>query len=116
MFAEQILRYYLCPLVQKLVLLTVSPLQGMFIKGAINLPAHSFYQTLSTISQLLSPIPKVVFHCSGCSPTGRGPRAAGWYADSTAGKGISSEALVLDGGIIAWIEKYGNREDLVATA
>src|ERR1700733_7329547 len=74
--------------------------QDAFIAGAINLPAHSFYPTRQTAITLLSQIPLVIFHCQSCSPTGRGPRVAGWYAEELNRRKItSSKALVLDGGI-----------------
>src|SRR4051812_21473004 len=100
------------------ILLTMtssSSLKTSFIKGALNLPAHSFYPTLSTIVTILSSIPMVIFHCNSCSETGRGPRAAGWYADELAHQGITtSQAYVLDGGIKAFVERYGGDEGLVS--
>ncbi|KAK0459776.1 Rhodanese-like domain-containing protein [Desarmillaria tabescens] len=75
--------------------------EGSFIKGAINLPAHSFYPTL----------PLVVFHCNSCKPGGRGPRTAGWYQDELDKQGVTgSRAVVLEGGIKGWVEKYGDDE------
>ncbi|KAF8598527.1 hypothetical protein BDV93DRAFT_398789, partial [Ceratobasidium sp. AG-I] len=85
-----------------------------FIKGAINLPAHSFYPTLPTITTLLSSIPDVIFHCSGCSQTGRGPRAAGWYAAELQSRGIeTSKAWILDGGVKQFGAAYRDNSDLV---
>lgn len=79
--------------------------EGIVIHGAINLPAHSFYQTISTIATLIGNIPHVVFHCNSCSETGRGPRVAGWYAEHLRKLGITtSQAWVLDGGI----KKFGS--------
>jgi arsenical-resistance protein 2 len=44
--------------------------ESAFIKGAINLPAQSFYQTLEGLLPMLSRYERVVFHCS--SSNGRG--------------------------------------------
>ncbi|KAF8605085.1 hypothetical protein BDV93DRAFT_537565 [Ceratobasidium sp. AG-I] len=88
--------------------------ESAFIKGAINLPAHSFYPTLPTIATLLSPIPSVIFHCNSCSETGRGPRVAGWYAQELQQRGIvTSKAWVLDGGVKEFVAKYGDNAALV---
>ncbi|CAG7849864.1 SubName: Full=Uncharacterized protein {ECO:0000313/EMBL:CCA73726.1} [Serendipita indica DSM 11827] len=91
--------------------------ENVFIKGALNLPVDSFYPTKETVTKILSPIPTVVFHCKSCTETGRGPRAAGWYREELAKQGIDetqSCALVLDGGITAFAERYGDDESLVA--
>ncbi|KAG8739638.1 hypothetical protein FRC10_005374 [Ceratobasidium sp. 414] len=89
--------------------------ESMFIKGAINLPAHSFYPTISTIITLLSNIPKVIFHCNSCTETGRGPRVAGWYVMELQKRGIeTSKAWVLDGGVKKFCELYGDNERLVS--
>ncbi|KAJ6590523.1 Rhodanese-like domain-containing protein [Mycena vulgaris] len=85
--------------------------EGATIAGCLNLPAHSFYPTLSTIVALLSAVPMVVFHCG--SSQGRGPRTAGWYQDALDAKGSStSRAVVLEGGIKAWVEAFGEDESL----
>ena len=57
----------------------------------------------------------VVFHCQ--SSNGRGPRCAGWYQDALDESGVSheeSKAVVLTGGIKAWIERYGEDDKLTA--
>ncbi|ETW80362.1 hypothetical protein HETIRDRAFT_243514, partial [Heterobasidion irregulare TC 32-1] len=79
------------------------------IKGAINVPAQTFYQTLPTLLHLLAPIPAVIFHCQ--SSLGRGPRCAGWYADALP-PGAASRALVLDGGIKAWLARWAGDADM----
>ncbi|GAA5881869.1 hypothetical protein JCM3774_005760 [Rhodotorula dairenensis] len=85
-----------------------------FIKGAINLPAHSFYQTLPSLLPILSQYRSVVFHCQ--SSSGRGPRCAGWYQDALdrAGSPLveQSKAVVLSGGIKEWIKQYGDDEQV----
>ncbi|KAJ7151042.1 Rhodanese-like domain-containing protein [Mycena filopes] len=87
--------------------------EGAAIAGCLNLPAHSFYPTLSTIVTVLSFVPLVVFHCNSCKPGGRGPRTAGWYQDALDAKGVgTSRAVVLEGGIKAWIEAFGEDEQL----
>lgn len=85
------------------------------IRGAINLPAHSFYQTLPSIIATLSHVPKVIFHCNSCKPGGRGPRTAGWYADELKRQGKGDQAdtvFVLEGGMKAWVSAYGDDETL----
>lgn len=87
------------------------------IRGAINLPAHSFYQTLPSIVATLSHVPKVVFHCNSCKPGGRGPRTAGWYADELKRQGKADQAdnvFVLEGGMKAWVSVYGD-DDVLTT-
>ncbi|KAB5589539.1 Arsenite transporter [Ceratobasidium theobromae] len=87
--------------------------ESMVIRGAINLPAHSFYPTLLTVTALLSRIPNVIFHCNSCTETGRGPRVAGWYAEQLKTLGITtSKAWVLEGGIKRFGSLYGDNEQL----
>ncbi|KAJ1303028.1 hypothetical protein OPQ81_011229 [Rhizoctonia solani] len=89
--------------------------ENVFIKGAINLPAQSFYPTLPTITVLLSKIPDVIFHCNSCTETGRGPRVAGWYAAQLKQLGITtSKAWILDGGIKRFGTLYGENDKLVS--
>lgn len=89
--------------------------QLAFIRGAINLPAHSFHPTLPSLIPLLVPYKRLVFHCQ--SSSGRGPRCAGWLQDalnelpSSSGEG-KPEALVLTGGIKGWYEAYGEDESV----
>ncbi|KAF8326073.1 uncharacterized protein EI90DRAFT_3071408 [Cantharellus anzutake] len=86
------------------------------ISNAINLPAHSFYPTLPTATTILSRIPIVVFHCGACGAISRGARVAGWYKDELERRGIPpqvSEALILEGGIKDFEEKFGDVEDLL---
>lgn len=83
------------------------------IPGAINLPAQSFPQALPSLMYSLSKVNKFIFHCS--SSKGRGPRAAGWFADELNKhlKGIDpslsteGRVFVLKGGINSWREKFG---------
>lgn len=102
---------------------------GIMIPGAINIPAQTFYPTLSALMPLLSryataqssllesvvlsiyiqadglSYKKVIFHCS--SSNGRGPRCAGWYQDELDRRGEKgSAAYVLKGGIKAWMAEY----------
>ncbi|KIY71439.1 Rhodanese-like protein [Cylindrobasidium torrendii FP15055 ss-10] len=81
--------------------------EDAFIKGAINLPAHSFYPTLPGLVPVLSKYETVVFHCQRCVPGSRGDRTAAWYQDALNDAGITtSKALVLEGGIQGWLVKY----------
>lgn len=55
----------------------------------------------------------VIFHCQ--SSSGRGPRCAGWYQDALDAAGIAQEtsrAVVLSGGIKAWVKEFGQDEEL----
>lgn len=90
-------------------------MQVAFIRGAINLPAHSFYQTLPGLLPILTQYRSVIFHCQ--SSNGRGPRCAGWYQDalddiSTGGEAIDSRAVVLESGIKGWCARFGEDKDL----
>ncbi|KAJ7637078.1 Rhodanese-like domain-containing protein [Roridomyces roridus] len=83
------------------------------IAGCLNLPAHSFYPTVSTIVALLASVPLVIFHCNSCKAGGRGPRTAGWYQDALDSVSVqTSRAVVLQGGIKGWIAGYGEDERL----
>ncbi|KAL1743987.1 Rhodanese-like domain-containing protein [Schizophyllum fasciatum] len=85
--------------------------EGVAIKGAVNLPAHSFYETVDAATELLKNVQKVVFHCQSCLPGGRAYRAAGWYADALEKLGLPTDGVFyLEGGIKAWREKYGEDE------
>jgi arsenical-resistance protein 2 len=90
--------------------------QDTFVKGALNLPAHSFYPTRSTIVTVLSQIPIVIFHCSSCSETGRGSRTAGWYREELQKQGVAvtQTVWVLDGGIKQFSALYGEDSALVS--
>ncbi|GAA6015361.1 hypothetical protein JCM10207_008962 [Rhodosporidiobolus poonsookiae] len=82
--------------------------EDAFIKGAINLPAHSFFPTLPSLLPLLTRYPSVIFHCQ--SSSGRGPRCAGWFQDALDAAGVDqsvSRAVVLTGGIKGWVEAFG---------
>ncbi|KAF7323787.1 Rhodanese domain-containing protein [Mycena kentingensis (nom. inval.)] len=84
--------------------------EDVFIPGALNLPAHSFYPTLPTILKLLGSIPLVVFHCNSCKEGGRGWRVAAWYQDALKEAGIpetTSKGVILEGGIKGWKERFG---------
>ncbi|KDE08393.1 hypothetical protein MVLG_01429 [Microbotryum lychnidis-dioicae p1A1 Lamole] len=83
--------------------------EDSFIKGAINLPAHSFHPTLPSLLPILSQYALVIFHCQ--SSSGRGPRCAGWYQDLLSERSIqSSKAVVLEGGIKKWRLENGEDE------
>ncbi|GAA5885071.1 hypothetical protein JCM16303_006390 [Sporobolomyces ruberrimus] len=85
--------------------------EDAFIRGALNLPAQSFYQTLDSLLPILSSYKQVIFHCQ--SSSGRGPRVAAWYQDRLNEKGVpkeTSEGVVLTGGIKAWIKEFGLKD------
>ncbi|EOQ98645.1 Dual specificity phosphatase ibp1 [Wallemia ichthyophaga EXF-994] len=83
------------------------------IPGAINLPAQSLPQALPSLIYSLGNIDKFIFHCN--SSKGRGPRAAGWFADALNNHvksvdpslGTQGRVFVLEGGINSWKEKFG---------
>ncbi|KAJ7066440.1 Rhodanese-like domain-containing protein [Mycena amicta] len=76
------------------------------VVGCLNLPAHSFYQTLPTIIKILGGVPLVIFHCNSCKEGGRGWRTAGWYQDAVNKAGISSKGVILEGGIQGWAKEF----------
>ncbi|EIM23828.1 hypothetical protein WALSEDRAFT_61664 [Wallemia mellicola CBS 633.66] len=69
------------------------------IPGAINLPADSLSLTLPSLLPSLN--------------HGRGPRAAGWFAETlneylNTDEGLRDCVYALTGGIKAWKEKFGS--------
>ncbi|KAJ5085554.1 hypothetical protein N7532_010325 [Penicillium argentinense] len=79
--------------------------EGGTIHGSLNLPAQSFYTTMSTLYALVksSGVKTVVFYCGSCC--GRGPRAAGWFADYLNDKeDFSLQSVILEGGIKGWVK------------
>ncbi|EIM21936.1 hypothetical protein WALSEDRAFT_32465 [Wallemia mellicola CBS 633.66] len=83
------------------------------IPGAINLPAQSLPAALPSLVHSLSNIEKFIFHCN--SSKGRGPRAAGWFANTLDSHlrsidpslSIENRVFVLKGGINAWKDRFG---------
>ncbi|UZJ56245.1 hypothetical protein CBS101457_005565 [Exobasidium rhododendri] len=81
------------------------------IPGAINLPAQSLCASMPTLMRVLSSVPLVIFHCGRSN--GRGPRAAGWYADALQShlglddKDVAQRVRILTGGIVAWEASFG---------
>ena len=79
---------------------------------AISIHAQSFYPTRSTWVETLGNIPLVIFYCS--SSNGRGPRCAGWFQDALNDAGNNlAKAVVLAGGIKAWVEHHTDLTDPV---
>ncbi|KAL1967000.1 hypothetical protein VTN77DRAFT_3524 [Rasamsonia byssochlamydoides] len=77
--------------------------EGGTIRGSLNLPAQSLYPTIPILYSILSEtkVQAVVWYCG--SSRGRGPRAAGWFADYLEEQGNTSlKSLVLEGGIKGW--------------
>ncbi|KAH6634714.1 Rhodanese-like domain-containing protein [Chaetomium sp. MPI-SDFR-AT-0129] len=76
---------------------------GGTIRGSINLPAQSLYPSIPTLYPIFKAagVRKVIWYCG--SSSGRGPRAAGWFADHLSDRGDSEmQSLVLVGGIKGW--------------
>ncbi|KAK0649475.1 Rhodanese-like domain-containing protein [Cercophora newfieldiana] len=79
--------------------------EGGTIRGSVNLPAQSLYPALPTVYTMFKAagIKKVLWYCG--SSSGRGTRAAGWFADYLAERGdLEMRSLVLDGGIKGWVK------------
>ncbi|KAJ6017546.1 Rhodanese-like domain-containing protein [Penicillium sp. IBT 35674x] len=77
--------------------------EGGTIRGSLNLPAQSLYPTIPTLYSvfLQARVSKVIWYCG--SSRGRGPRAAGWFADYLQEqKDWDIKSLVLEGGIKGW--------------
>ncbi|KAH8649457.1 Rhodanese-like domain-containing protein [Tricladium varicosporioides] len=77
--------------------------EGGTIRGSINLPAQSLYDTIPSLYTLFSTakVTRVIWYCG--SSRGRGNRAAGWFADYIKSQNDSAmESLVLEGGIRGW--------------
>ncbi|KAH7053390.1 Rhodanese-like domain-containing protein [Macrophomina phaseolina] len=77
--------------------------EGGTIEGAINLPAHSLYPTISTHYAIFKAagISEAIWWCG--SSNGRGPRCAGWFADYVSNQGDAAmKSVVLEGGIKGW--------------
>jgi len=85
---------------------------GGHVRGSYQWPAQTFYDDLDDFYKKFKDTEKVIFYCS--SSNGRGPRCAGWYQDHLTAQGnTESRAYVMAGGVKAWLEKFGDAEDLV---
>ncbi|KAK3904280.1 arsenical-resistance protein 2 [Staphylotrichum tortipilum] len=80
---------------------------GGTVRGAMNLPAHSFYPTRKILYDLCKQagIKTVIFYCG--SSLGRGPRCAAWLQDYVHEDGGNLESRVMVGGIRGWVRAYG---------
>ncbi|KAK3299750.1 Rhodanese-like domain-containing protein [Chaetomium fimeti] len=80
---------------------------GGTVRGAMNLPAHSFYPTRGTLYDLCKQagIRRVIFYCG--SSLGRGPRCAAWLQDYVDEVGGDLKSQVMVGGIRGWVKAYG---------
>lgn len=97
--------------------------QGGTIKGSINLPAQTLYNSLPTLLDLCknAGIISVIWYCGGSrgyqdigffcsqlapelgSSRGRGTRAAGWFDDLLRERSISNmESVILLDGVAGW--------------
>lgn len=69
------------------------------------------YHSAPSLATMLHSFPLVLFHCNRSN--GRGPRAAGWYADALqeafnlSDEETANRVGVVDGGIVAWEEAFG---------
>ncbi|KAK3309360.1 uncharacterized protein B0T15DRAFT_481092 [Chaetomium strumarium] len=84
-----------------------SDCKGGTVRGAINLPAQSFYATRKALHDLCKQagIKKVIFYCG--SSLGRGPRCAACLQDYVTEIGGDFESQVMAGGIRGWVQAYG---------
>ncbi|KAK3335220.1 hypothetical protein B0T19DRAFT_436101 [Cercophora scortea] len=82
---------------------------GGTVASSLNLPAHSFYPTRSSLYHLCTQagIKRVIFYCG--SSNGRGPRCAAWMQDYIDEAGGDLQAQVMTGGIRGWVKAYGGR-------
>ncbi|KAM0723185.1 hypothetical protein Q7P37_001385 [Cladosporium fusiforme] len=81
---------------------------GGTIKGSINLPAQSLYQTIPALYNIFhaAGARRIVWYCG--SSRGRGNRAAAWFADYIVDKADRDmQSLVLEGGIKGWVNEKG---------
>ncbi|TIB73878.1 hypothetical protein E3Q23_02897 [Wallemia mellicola] len=74
------------------------------IPGAINLPADALSLTLPSLLPHLTTLGSPSFTNSS---KGRGPRAAGWFAE-TLNEYLNTDEGLRDCGIKAWKEKFGS--------
>ncbi|KAH9978361.1 NAD(P)-binding protein [Russula compacta] len=85
---------------------------GGHVRNSTQCPAQTFYDDLPSFFKKFGQTSKVIFYCG--SSNGRAPRCAGWYQDCLNDNGVtSSKAYVLEGGIKAWLSKFGEDADLV---
>ncbi|KAL2195539.1 hypothetical protein P885DRAFT_39999 [Corynascus similis CBS 632.67] len=81
--------------------------KGGTVRGAINLPAHSFYPTRKSLYNLCKQagIQTVIFYCG--SSLGRGPRCAAWLQDYVDEVDGDLKSKFMTGGIRGWVQAYG---------
>ncbi|KAK6540209.1 hypothetical protein TWF694_009026 [Orbilia ellipsospora] len=79
--------------------------EGGSVKGSINLPAQTLYPTIPTLYQIFKAagVKELIWYCGSCG--GRGPRAAGWFADHIEDVGdVGMKSMILEGGIKGWVK------------
>ncbi|RDB15985.1 putative arsenite methyltransferase [Hypsizygus marmoreus] len=85
---------------------------GGHVRGSDNWHAQTFYDDLPAFFEKYRNTSRVTFYCG--SSSGRGPRCAGWYQDYLNETGTTtSAAYVLQGGVKAWLAKFGNEDRFV---
>jgi len=85
--------------------------EGGLIKGALNLPAQSFYYSRKPLLELCDRVgfKKVIFYCGQCET--RGPRCSSWMKDyiddiSKFGRKTQVKISFLEGGIKGWVKEF----------
>ncbi|EGO04041.1 hypothetical protein SERLA73DRAFT_158418 [Serpula lacrymans var. lacrymans S7.3] len=85
---------------------------GGHVRGSFQHAAQTFYDELANLHKTFGLKKQVIFYCN--SSNGRGPRCAAWYQDFLDEHGYTqSRAYVMQGGAKAWLDKFGEAEDLV---
>ncbi|KAJ9611608.1 hypothetical protein H2200_004792 [Cladophialophora chaetospira] len=83
--------------------------KGGTISSSLNLPAQTLYPSLPTLYNLCAhseTTRTVIFYCG--SSSGRGTRAASWFADyiddvAASGEEVKVESVILKAGIKGWV-------------
>ncbi|TFK68339.1 S-adenosyl-L-methionine-dependent methyltransferase [Pluteus cervinus] len=89
---------------------------GGHVRASHQWPAQTFHNELAKFYEEFGNTKEVIFYCG--SSNGRGPRCAGWYQEylddlQRQGEDIVSKAVVLEGGVKAWLAKFGGDKTLV---
>ncbi|KAH7887210.1 S-adenosyl-L-methionine-dependent methyltransferase [Phlebopus sp. FC_14] len=80
---------------------------GGHVRGSVPWAAQTFFDDLPKFHEKYKDTKQVIFYCA--SSNGRGPRCAGWYQDYLNEQGmVGSNAIVMEGGIKAWKDKFGD--------
>ncbi|MCJ1387747.1 hypothetical protein MMC18_000590 [Xylographa bjoerkii] len=88
--------------------------EGGTIRGSINLPAQSLYNSLPTLLSLCegAKVGTVIWYCG--SSRGRGSRAAGWFDDLLHDRNSTSiRSVILLDGVAGWARAGEEYTDLM---